>query len=404
MNNYRYQLEKGSRLHRCPQCNRKSAKRYIDTITGEHLPDEYCRCNHEAKCGYHLNPYKTGYHRNNTEPYEYIPQPTEKPPRPPAYIPPEVLHQTLTGYEDNSFIQYLLQRYPAKAVENIIAKYYIGTIPDGYRAGAITFPFINERMDVCAIQVKQFDESNHTTGTGFYHSMIEAAHKIKGEPLPDWLTQYLQNDKKINCLFGAHLLSKNIGKPVGLVEAPKTAIYGALHFPEMLWLAVYNISSLSFDKVEPLQGRHIVLFPDTSRNGKAFDLWSAKAKDFNERLPGTRFIVSDLLEQYATDEEKEKGIDLADILVRYTPHYENHEKYEAEKTTFIFSEQQPELIELPTPSTPEFIKICLQIKDGTPIHEAAAGWNIGSGGMYQLEYLAALRKFTTFEKNKYLQN
>ena len=93
--------------------------------------------------------------------------------------------------------------------------------------------------------------------------------------------------------------------PVAFVEAPKTAIYGTLYFgfPEqpknLLWLAVYNLSSLSLEKCKALQGRDVYLFPDLSKDGKAFELWSNRAKRFSELIPGTQFEVSELLETQA---------------------------------------------------------------------------------------------------------
>ncbi len=82
-------------------------------------------------------------------------------------------------------------------------------------------------------------------------------------------------------------------------------------------MAVYNLSSLSFEKIKVLQGRRVYLFPDLSKTEKAFELWSNKAKEFNKRLPGTMFSVSDLLEQNATAAERKKGLDLADYLINF---------------------------------------------------------------------------------------
>jgi hypothetical protein len=107
------------------------------------------------------------------------------------------------------------------------------------------------------------------------------------------------------------------------VEAPKGAIYGALYFgsPEIqtnfLWLAVYNLSSLNINKVLPLKGREVVLFPDLSQDGQAFDLWSNKARDFSRVMPDTIFKVSNLLETHATPEQRVKGCDIADFLQRH---------------------------------------------------------------------------------------
>jgi hypothetical protein len=413
MNEYRYILDTSPRKYRCPGCGKKRFVRYVDTATGELLPEQYGRCDREANCGHHEPPpletkcyfvpfieisdysdkakqihttkgnfylpksqifevlekgcYVSEWYCNNTDEKELkfntndvkyfaagegvtsptpIPKAKPRPPQKPVFIPGEVLRQTLTGYDKNTFIKFLLQRFPAKEVERIISMYYLGTIVEGYRAGAITFPFIDHGGNVRAIQVKQFDEANHTTGTGFYHSILAKQYK----PLPQWLEAYNDQERKVSCLFGEHLLKEYPTNPIALVEAPKTAIYGTLYFgfPDMprnfIWLGVYNLSSLTFEKVEALQGRKVVLFPDLSKTGHAFKLWATKAKEFNRQLPGTRFVVSDLLENNATESEKENGLDFADYLIKFdasqfrpaepvepepTPIYEKHEKYEA---------------------------------------------------------------------------
>ena len=125
----------------------------------------------------------------------------------------------------------------------------------------------------------------------------------------------------MTCLFGAHLLKKYPYNPIALVEAPKTAIYGTLYFgpPEtstnFLWLAVYNLTSLTVNRCKALEGRNVILFPDLSETGNAFDLWSKKAKELNDKIDGATFKVSDLLESVATPTERTEGGDLADYLI-----------------------------------------------------------------------------------------
>lgn len=333
---HRYIFEKGGKKHRCQNCDKKRFVRYIDTQTGKYLPEQYGRCDRESKCGYFLNPYLDGYakaiweqeqgNKTDWKPQQpkRINKPVNKLKR--AFIPVEVLNRTRAGYEQNTFIQNLLTRvafpFEVQDIEKVISLYHLGTVQNGYRAGANTFPFIDAQGNVRAVQVKQFDKQNHTTGTDFLHSIIEKHHNRNNKALPKWLEAYNKNETKVSCLFGEHLLSKYPHNPVALVEAPKTAIYGTLYFgfPEqptnLLWLAVYNLSSLNLNKCKALKGRNVYLFPDLSKDGKAFDLWSNKAAEIQKCLQGAYFHVSDLLEQLAPQQDKEQGKDLADYLIK----------------------------------------------------------------------------------------
>jgi len=343
MNKHRYTLEKGSKKYHCPDCNKKTFVRYIDTETGDYLPEQYGRCDRESKCSYHLNPYLDGYAKMIWEQEQKVTgvtkvtvpkqkyfrtQPKPQPTPEPVFFDFDTFKQTLQPerYEKNTFIQNLFYRvqfpFEVDEVTKVIQLYRLGTVANGYRAGANTFPFIDIKGNVRAIQVKQFDQKNHTTGTDFLHSIIEKHHTRNNKPLPEWLEAYTKQDKRISCLFGEHLLSKYHSNPVALVEAPKTAVYGTLYFglpetPEsLIWLAVYNKSSFSFDKLKVLQGRFVYVFPDLSKDGNTFKEWETKAKEYESRLPGTRFIFSDLLEQLAPERDKREGNDLADYLIK----------------------------------------------------------------------------------------
>ena len=84
----------------------------------------------------------------------------------------------------------------------------------------------------------------------------------------------------------------------------------------LLWLAVYNLSSINFDCCKVLKGRDVFLFPKLSKNGYAYNLWKQRAEQIQSKLPNTRFMVSDYLEKRATDQKREKGHDLADYLIQ----------------------------------------------------------------------------------------
>lgn len=336
MNEYKYKLasNKYPKLD-CPFCGaKKHWQRYFDQNTGNVLPERYGLCDNASKCGLGTNPYKDGYAkatlRNQYEEYKVnnsIIKHRKKIKKQSVNIPNEILNNTLNSkdYDKNIFLQNLLINVPFpfedKDIERVISQYYLGTIPDGYRAGAVTFPFIDHNNNIRAIQVKQFDSKNHTTATDFLPSIIEKHCQKYKKPLPEWLVGYKKNERKVSCLFGEHLLSKFKTNLIGLVEAPKSAIYSTLYFgfPDnpnnILWLAVYNLSSLNYEKCKNLRGRHVCLFPDLSKDGKSYDLWSKKSKELEKQIPGTKFIMSTLLEDIAGDIARKQGQDIADIII-----------------------------------------------------------------------------------------
>ncbi|MEI7897707.1 MAG: DUF6371 domain-containing protein [bacterium] len=335
-NDFRFTLDPSSSKFECPKCLKRNLVCYIDKESGEYLPKEYGRCNSEVDCQYFLNPYQDGYVRSLTNDSldnrslrfksasAYNRQ--HSIPSPQSPIPLSVLKSTWQGYDQNTFIQNLLHRIPypieKQDIKQLTELYGLGTITGKDRHGAITFPFVDINKNIRAIQAKQFDETNHTVRTDFVHSIIERDCKRNNMPLPRWLSEYQKHEGKVTCLFGEHLLRRFPHNPVALVEAPKTALIATLYFgfpdnqDDLIWLAVYNLSSLKIEKCRVLQGRKVILFPDLSKEGHAFQKWSHRAQEFNEALPQTRFITSTLLEKYATEQEKLAGFDLADFLIR----------------------------------------------------------------------------------------
>jgi Domain of unknown function (DUF6371) len=333
MNNYRFKLEKGSKKHICPACNKRSLVRYIDTTAGQLIPERYGRCDHENKCTYHLSPYKDGYSQETSEKEllfngsSYNNGPDYQKPiiQERYFLPGEVLDDTYGSYDINTFVQNLWKnvKYPFDIddIAKVIQIYRIGTISSGYRKGATTFPFIDKNSKIRAIQVKTFDQNNRTSSTDFIHSIIGKEFVSAGTPFPEWLVNYKKNEKYVSCLFGEHLLNEYPNNPIILVEAPKTAIYGTLYFgapttpKSFIWLAVFNKSSFTFDRIKVLINRSIAVFPDLSKDGSTFNEWSDKAKHFESMLPNTKFIMSDLLETKATIDNRQNGLDIADLLI-----------------------------------------------------------------------------------------
>ncbi len=251
---------------------------------------------------------------------------------PKYYIPESILNATLKRYEINSFVRNLMKLAPVGEVEKVVSLYRIGTVSKGTRAGSATFPFIDIAGNIRAIQAKQFDETNHTrkNGTDFIHAIMHRHYQSTNEPLPLWLNDYLKNERYVSCLFGEHLLTRYLTNPVALVEAPKTAIIGTLYYgmpdnpANLLWLAVYNKSSLTADRCQALKRRTVILFPDLG----AFTDWKNKTNELMKAIPGTWFTTSDILEREANEAERLAGYDLADFLSRFDwRNFRNNLKY-----------------------------------------------------------------------------
>ncbi|MBD2700477.1 hypothetical protein IC229_07515 [Spirosoma sp. BT702] len=397
---FRYQLPKKAIKGDCPNCSpkhRKTLSRYVDTLTGEPLPDIYGRCDRESNCGYHLNPYQKGpsglsYYEEIKAHFSRQPIPkgwfkiaakqkhkgvtkqgiitfliqtegatleqaervvdylfeesttkqtaivTQSEPGQVFAIPQEVLEQSLGHYERNQFAYLLRRHFGVEVADTLLKQFSIGT--SGLWPGACVFWYVDEQQRVRGGQIKLFDDTFHTvkyvvkdgekrSRTSWVHSAYALRCDRLNLPYPAWLMDYLdeRNDvQKSPCLFGLpQLRSAPVDQPVAIVEAPKTAVISTYYFPDFIWLAVGALSYLNAERLAPLRGRRIELFPDLSKDGSAFDRWNRVA---NELLgQGFQITVSTYLEDNATEDEKAAGLDLADFLleqwIEYPPDWDS---------------------------------------------------------------------------------
>lgn len=307
----------------CPQCHKKKHFcRYVHSASGELLPSEYGRCDNEIKCGYHKKPDKKMYEMYkkteiNQKDKKYKPKTTMQ------YFNKLVYEacEKQGNYESNVFLQNLIKnvpyQFPADKVYEVARLYRIGTVVKGDYAGACAFPFIDISGNINAVQIKKFDKNNHTIDTNFLHRNLEKWYKVVGKPIPEWLSAYLKNESYVNCLFGEHLLPNHKNKPVCIVEAPKTAIYCTLYFgtEKALWLSCYSLSGLTEERMRVLAGRRVYLFPDMSKDGSAYEKWKAQAAYLESKIPQISIKTMDFLEKIGTPEQKNKGYDIADLLI-----------------------------------------------------------------------------------------
>ena len=117
---------------------------------------------------------------------------------------------------------------------------------------------------------------------------------------------------KTNSLDSCDSCSGN--KPISIVESEASAVILSELFPESLWMAYVSTTHLSYDLFVPLQGRNVTIYPRTDpylSNYLFFDDFIASV------LKGLdiHISVSSILEDYATDEQKSRCIDLVDFLL-----------------------------------------------------------------------------------------
>ena len=113
-------------------------------------------------------------------------------------------------------------------------------------------------------------------------------------------------------LFGEHLLADAsfLARTVAIVESEKTALVAALFIPDLVWLATGGMHGcFNSEAMQVLRRRDVVLFPDL----KATDEWQRKARMLQSICRSA--TCSDLLEEIATDEQREAELDIADFLL-----------------------------------------------------------------------------------------
>jgi hypothetical protein len=317
----------------CPSCDKaRCFTRYVDTETGELLPEEFGKCDRETNCGYARSPYTrpasggpsyaTAIEHGERPAYQpppvSRPRPTSPPP-PVVSIPADVLTASLACYQHNTLACLLQQHLGVGVANEVIARFQLGT--STHWPGACVFWLIDEQQRVRGGQVVLYDETGHTVKqphrhTTWAHTALAAACQRRNQAPPDWLADYQTHGQKSPCLFGLpQLLTAPATQPVALVESAKTAMLAAPYFPRFLWMATMGLSYLTPERLAPLRGRRLVLFPDAG----ALDKWQARAVEL--RRLGFEVQLSEELERLATEEERAAGLDLADVLLREWPGY-----------------------------------------------------------------------------------
>ena len=216
------------------------------------------------------------------------------------YIPMEMVDELVTV--ENSLCQCLMKMFRPEAVEWLVEEYRIGSLPMWNFDNCTVFPNIDHYGRVCNLKVQHYDTD--PASQQFGHSqknqcyMLAAIWKSGGKLPKDGCYE-------AKCLFGEHLLDRYPDCIVALVESPKNALYGALAFPKMVWVATGNKTMLQRKYLMPLRGRDIIVIPDAD----AVKEW-ADAVDGMKDL--ANFTVSDFCERMAPADQPK--FDIADYI------------------------------------------------------------------------------------------
>jgi hypothetical protein len=297
---YRYQLETGGKKYRCPACGKRTFTRYVDTATGETMPEHLGRCDREQRCQYWSKPTRSE-HGSTSAPFAPVKMP---PPPPPSMMQPDIMAASVAHGHSSTFARWMAERFGADLAADAVKRYRLGA--SKYWEGANVFWQVDTSGRIRGGKVMQYDATGHrvkvpTNRVTWVHSVL----KLEGYNLRQ-------------CFFGEHLLPDRPADPVAIVESEKTAIVASIYLPRMVWIATGGKNGCRW-KTEAtvtsvLKGRKVVLFPDLG----AFTEWQGMA----ERIArtGAQVTVNALLEKNATEDERANGLDLADYLLRFEPH------------------------------------------------------------------------------------
>ena len=351
MTQYRYQLERyrgRSTRHVCPQCGRKNVfTRYIDTENNNiYISDNVGKCNRLDKCGYHYTPHQyftdnpwkrdtlpredgslrpCGYHYTPhqyftdnpwkresyytdnvkkrgdvclfVQKHRYFEQTNKQqgkpsPPKPRGYIPEWVLQSSRRVEVLADHVRWLATTYGTEQTQRIFDLYEVGMTHDK----RVIFWQIDYEGRIRTGKVMAYDpitgkRRKEPGSITWVHSDLKRAGILSD----DWHLE--------QCLYGEHLLQGYPTSVVAVTEAYKTAHVGAILYPDMVWVAVDSMMGLTAERLAPLKGRDVILFPD---EGKGYEVWSSRIADIAQEV-GFRYRVSSFMEG------REQGSDIADL-------------------------------------------------------------------------------------------
>lgn len=224
--------------------------------------------------------------------FVYIPKiRLQKPALPPDLIHPYELLPTIENPKENPLFTYLAERFGDDIISDLFKLYNVGTIRDW-----VIFWLVDKDTFVRSGKYIKYQSNGHRhkdTPATWHHKKTKEYKPV----YPDF--------NLVQCFFGEHLINENLRKHIAIVESEKTAIVASLFMPKYTWIACGSKNGLNEAKCAVLANRSVTLFPDLG----AFQEWAEIGRKLH-------YSINDNLERIATDEERAKGLDLADYLLR----------------------------------------------------------------------------------------
>ena len=144
-----------------------------------------------------------------------------------------------------------------------------------------------------------------------------------------WISRILKQREPIldcwqvqHCLFGLHLLMddgrgkmEDVGTPaICVVEDEKSAVILSELVSESIWMAYTTTSHLVPDLFAPLEGQTVTIYPRTDPTSST-SLFFEELADQTRRIYDIDLSVDNTLEDKATDDQKERCIDILDFIL-----------------------------------------------------------------------------------------
>ena len=311
---YKYKLEKYSSKskHTCPSCGRaKCFTRYIDTESGQYVDDNVGICDHKNSCGYHLPPkeFKAFKDLRDLKDFRPIQKKEVRKEKTLCEIDPYYLKLALQSEIISDFETFLRSKFTPEEVDKAVERYFLSSNKDGHvvywqidNCSRVRTGKIMAYNPITGKRLKQPQQLNNSTT----QHLTWVHSELKRKMLLD------KNWQLSQCLFGLHLLNQFPNQRVNIVEGEKTAVIMSIFLPEELWMSTGGFDGLNKEKLMPLKGRRIRLFPDVG----CYDKWLVKAEEIM-RESGLKIDIFKGLEEFDKDLGLEDGDDLADLYLSF---------------------------------------------------------------------------------------